>query len=111
GKYWISSEDAEPPTWLADGTFLWMSARSGFTHLYHYQGDGTLIRQVTGGKWELRTLYGIDEAATWVYFSGTERSPIGTDIYRIKLDGTGLQRLSRTEGTHSARFSQSFTYY
>jgi dipeptidyl-peptidase 4 len=110
-SYWINSEDTTMPTWLKDGSFLWLSGRSGFSHAYHYSADGALLNQVTNGRWELRTLHGVDEMNTWMYFSGTERSPIGSDIYRIKLDGSGLQRLSRTAGTHDADFSRTFAYY
>jgi dipeptidyl-peptidase-4 len=110
-SYWINSEDTTLPAWLKDGSFLWLSGRSGFSHAYHYSADGTLLNQVTNGRWELRTLHGIDETNTWMYFSGTERSPIGSDVYRIKLDGSGLQRLSKTPGTHDADFSQTFAYY
>ena len=99
------------PTWLEDGTFLWLSERSGWKHLYHYEADGTLIAQVTDGEWELRTLHGVDEDTGWVYFSGTERSPIGGDVYRIKLDGSRLTRVSAAEGTHRASFSPGFTRY
>ncbi|MDE0828593.1 MAG: S9 family peptidase [Vicinamibacterales bacterium] len=101
------------PTWLEDGSFVWLSERSGWKHLYHYEADGTLITQVTDGEWELRTLHGVNEEAdgTPVYFSGTERSAIGSDVYRINLDGTGLARLSEAVGTHRARFSAGFSYY
>jgi len=110
-RFWINSEDTTRPTWLKDGSFLWLSGRSGWQHVYRYQADGTLLKQVTDGKWELRTLHGIDDANGWIYFSGTERSHIGRDVYRIKLDGTGIERLSNAEGTHNARFSPGFTYY
>ncbi len=110
-KAWVETDRIEKPTWLADGSFLWLSERSGWRHVYHHNADGTLIKQVTDGKWELRTLNGIDEAGGWIYFSGTERSPIGGDVYRVKLDGSGLQRLSKAEGTHSARFSPDFAMY
>jgi len=110
-KYWISSDDVEPPTFLRDGSFLWLSDRSGWRHIYHFKADGTLLNQVTSGKWEARTLHGVDDTGGWVYFSGTEHSPIGGDVYRIRLDGTGLQRLSAAEGTHSAEFSAAFSYY
>ena len=40
---WINSEDQATPTWLRDGSFLWQSARTGFTHIYHYGASGTLI--------------------------------------------------------------------
>jgi dipeptidyl-peptidase-4 len=110
-SYWINSEDTTLPTWLKDGSFLWLSGRSGWSHAYHYAADGTLLKPVTTGRWEVRTLHGVDETNTWMYFSGTERSPIGSDIYRTKLDGTGLERLSKTPGTHDADFSRTFAYY
>jgi dipeptidyl-peptidase-4 len=106
-KAWV--DPLANPTWLADGTFLWQSERSGWRHLYHYRADGTLIRQVTNGEWEVRELHGAD--STYAYFSGTERSPIGGDVYRLKLDGTGLSRLSEQAGTHTATFSPSLAHY
>jgi dipeptidyl-peptidase-4 len=53
----------------------------------------------------------VDEAVGWLYFSGTERSYIGSDVYRIELDGTGLTRLSQAPGTHRASFSPGFQRY
>jgi dipeptidyl-peptidase-4 len=110
-RYWIDAEGTELPVWLKDGSFLWLSDRSGWRHLYHYKADGSLIKQVTDGKWELRTLHGIDEPSGWIYFSGTERSHVGRDVYRIQLDGSSLRRLSETEGTHTARFSPGLSLY
>jgi dipeptidyl-peptidase 4 len=108
-KAWV--EDPGRPRWLKDGTFLWSSERTGFKHLYHYRPDGTLVRQVTDGRWEARTLHGVDEAGGWIYFSGTERSPVGGDVYRVRLDGSGFQRISAAPGTHNAAFNPSFTLY
>ncbi|HEX7191544.1 MAG TPA: prolyl oligopeptidase family serine peptidase, partial [Thermoanaerobaculia bacterium] len=70
------------PKWLADGSFLWESERSGWRHLYHYKADGTLIAQVTKGDWEVRA-----------------------------LDGEGLQRISEQAGTHGAKFNPSMTLF
>jgi dipeptidyl-peptidase-4 len=106
---WVDTHGA--PRFLKDGSFLWFSERTGFKHLYHLRADGSLIRQVTDGRWEARTLHGIDEPKGLVYFSGTERSPIGSDVYRIRLDGSGLTRLSQAPGSHSATFNPDFTLY
>src|SRR5687768_3342483 len=106
-KAWV--EQLGNAVWLADGTFLWLSERTGWRHIYHYKPDGTLIRQVTNGEWEARDLHGTD--GTYAYFSGTERSHTGNDVYRIRLDGTGLQRLSTEAGTTSATFNPSMTHY
>ena len=106
----MQNESADP-IWLKDGSFLWLSERSGFRHLYHYKADGSLINQVTSGDWEVRRVKGVDAPKGWVYFSGTARSVIGRDVYRIKLDGSGLQRLSEVAGTHDARFSPGWSFY
>lgn len=108
-KAWVNENGN--PVWLKDGSFLWLSERSGFKHLYQYRTDGTQLRQVTTGRWEVRTFYGVDEATGAAYFAGTERSPIGADLYRVKLDGSSLTRLSQAEGSHRATFSPAFTQY
>jgi dipeptidyl-peptidase-4 len=108
-KAWVNENGN--PVWLKDGSFLWFSERSGFKHLYQYQVDGTLVRQVTRGRWDVRSLYGVDEANGVLYFPSSERSAIGTDIYRIRLDGTAMTRLSQAPGTHRAMFNPTFTRY
>jgi dipeptidyl-peptidase-4 len=99
------------PFWLDDGSFLWLSERSGFKHLYRYRSDGSLIGRVTDGRWDIRTTYGVDEKRGFAYFSAGARRHIDTDIYRVALDGSGLTRLSRTDGSHRAIFNASFTQY
>ena len=108
-KAWVNENGN--PVWLSDGSFLWISERSGFRHVYHYRTDGTQIRQVTSGRWDVRTFYGASESARAIYFAGTERSSIGMDLYRAGLDGTGLTRLSQAEGWHRAIFNPTFTQY
>jgi len=104
---WVDPIDN--PEWLDDGSFLWQSERSGFRHLYHYKSDGTLDRQVTTGDWEVRNLHGAGK--TYIYFSGSERSVRDLDVYRVKLDGSGLERLSTDAGTHMVKFNPSMTRY
>ncbi|MDA1183936.1 MAG: S9 family peptidase [Acidobacteria bacterium] len=99
------------PVWLEDGSFLWLSERSGFKHLYRYRADGTLIGRVTEGRWAIRTLYGVDDTRDAVYLAAGIDRHVDTHIYRIGLDGSGLSALSRTEGTHRANFNPSFSHY
>jgi dipeptidyl-peptidase 4 len=93
-----------PPLWLKDGSFLWLSDRAGFRHVYRY-AHGAAPVQLTKGDWDIRAFHGVDEAAGWMYFSAAERSPIGVDVYRARLDGSGQTRLSERAGTHRATFS------
>jgi len=106
---WVNENGS--PVWLKDGSFLWFSERSGFKHLYRYSAGGEMLKQVTTGRWEVRTLFGVDEANGVAYFSSAERNPVGTDIYRIRLDGGGMTRLSQGGGTNRAIFNPDFSYY
>jgi dipeptidyl-peptidase-4 len=108
-KAWVNVNGS--PVWLPDDSFLWFSERSGFKHLYHYRADGTLLRAVTTGRWDVRSLRGVDQARGLVYFEAGVRRHIDTDIYRVGLGGEGLTRVSRNDGTHRANFNPSFTYY
>lgn len=97
--------------WLNDGSFIWQSARDGYKHLYHYDASGKLIKQITNGDWEVREFYGADERNGFLYFSATKDSTIAPQIYRIKLDGTGLQKISTGNGSHFVSFDPNFTYF
>jgi dipeptidyl-peptidase-4 len=108
-KAWV--EPLGNPVWLDDGGFLWQSERSGFRHLYLCRDDGMVTRQLTSGTWEVRDLHGVDRKNGFVYFSATERDVKGLDVYRLRLDGAGLERLSSAAGTHAATFNASMTYY
>ena len=108
-KAWVATIDN--PTWLKDGSFLWLSERNGWQHIYHYDANGKLIRQVTDGKWEADPLEGVDEEKGLIYFAATEHSHIAPQLYSIKLDGSDLKRLSSTEGTHRVNFSPSNSYF
>ncbi len=107
-KAWV--EVIDNPVWLKDGSFLWQSDRNGWQHIYHYAGDGKLLNQVTDGKWEVRSIEGVDDQG-YVYFSGTEHSHIALNEYRVKADGSGFTRLTQAEGSHRASLSPTASYF
>ncbi|MDT7780834.1 MAG: dipeptidyl-peptidase 4 [Acidobacteriota bacterium] len=109
-KAWVEAFD-DNPRWLKDGSFLWRSERTGWLHIYHYAADGKLIKQLTDGAWEVRGLDSVDEQGAWIYFHGTEHSHIAEHVYRVRLDGTGLTRLTQTEGSHDPSFNPTATLF
>jgi dipeptidyl-peptidase-4 len=108
-KAWVEPQGS--PRWLEDGSFLWLSERSGFKHLYRHAADGTPLRALTEGRWEVRALHALDTRAGWVYFSGTERGARGLDVYRVRTSGGPPQRLSKAPGTHTALFNPGGSLY
>jgi dipeptidyl-peptidase 4 len=109
GPAWV--ESSGNPRFLKDGSFLWLSERDGWKHIYHCRADGTAPRRLTKGAWEVRALYGVDEAARFVYFSSTERGAPLKDVARVRLDGTEETRLSNVPGQHEALFNPSYGMY
>jgi dipeptidyl-peptidase 4 len=118
---WVNTHD--DLHFLADGRhFLWASERDGFYHLYRYTLDGRLVNQVTRGPWSLassgggafwvrQSVAGIDEAGGWLYFTALERSSVERHLYRIKLDGSGMTRLSAEPGVHRVSMPADARFY
>jgi dipeptidyl-peptidase-4 len=86
------------PTWvelnddfraLGDGSFIWGSDRSGFTHLYRYAGGQ--VTPLTHGDWTLETnpqsaaagLIGVDEAHHRVYFTANKDDVLESQVYWV----------------------------
>ena len=95
----------------ANEMMVWQSARNGWKHLYLYNNNGQLVRPLTSGKWEVRSLYGVDEKFGWVYFSATKDSHIAENIYRVRLTGGDVERVSKGDGWHAAAFNKTFSHY
>ena len=91
--------------------FVMTSERSGYKHLYLYDFNGTLQRQLTTGDYEVNTFYGYDAKTGTTYYASNQESPLRKSIYRTDAKGR-VQRLSTSAtGTNSAIFSTSLRYY
>jgi dipeptidyl-peptidase-4 len=109
--YWVNS--LEPPHFLKGGReFLWVSERHGWQHVYLYTADGKLERQVTRGAWMLdrpvfqdAPLFQLDAAGNWLYFAANNPDPRERQLYRIHLDGTGMERITSEQGSHTLDLS------
>lgn len=91
--------------------FLWGSERDGHSHLYLYNLDGSLIRQLTSGPWEVFDIDGVDEKHGKVYFTANEGDPAQRHLYVVSEKGGDIQRISREEGTHASTMSPDHRYY
>jgi len=110
GKYWIDVHD--DVRFLKDGKrCLWLSERSGFNHLYLYANDGSSVKQLTSGEWEIRNLRGVNEDSGRVFFVSNEVSPLEAHLYSITLNGAGKRRLDYGSGTHAVSMSPGGRYY
>jgi len=74
---WVNLTENFKP--LKDGSLIWSSERSGFSHLYRWQAGKWI--QLTRGKWAVEKLVGVDERSGRVYFTGTAETPIEQQLY------------------------------
>jgi dipeptidyl-peptidase-4 len=99
--------------------FVWSSERSGHAHLYLYNNDGKLLRQLTSGDWDVvdgararSALLHIDEESDKLFVTGTLDSPMERNIYEVSLSGDGEpRRISKDAGWHAADFADNGEFY
>jgi dipeptidyl-peptidase-4 len=97
------------PRWQADGSFLWFSERTGYRHIYHYEADGKLRRQLTSGGWQVRQIVRVGK--DWIWFTGTKDGAINNNLYRVDWQGKNLTRLTHGEGSHSTSLNKAGTWF
>jgi len=90
--------------------FIGVSEKDGYRHVYQYQINGTLIKQLTAGNWDVTDVYGFDENTQTLYYQSAETSPLQRDVYAITTKGKKT-RLTDGKGVHQAVFSNTFTYF
>lgn len=108
---WSSPPDFIP---LQGGElFLWTSDRDGWRHIYLYDMAGTPVRQVTSGSFPIHEILHVDERGGWVYFTAhpDSRRPYDLHLARVRLDGSGFERLTSAPGRHRIRFAPSGEFF
>ena len=93
-----------------DGHFVFMSERSGFSHLYWYDLNGNLDKQITRGDFEVKNFLGLDEKTGTFYYTSNEGSPLRQAVWKTDRKGRKT-RLTAEEGTHTAQFSTDMKYF
>lgn len=96
---------------VTPGGFVLMSERSGYKHLYLYDLNGTLRKQLTNGNYEVTSFYGYDTKTGTTYFASNQESPLRRSVYKSDAKGRLTRLSSSATGTNSAIFSKNFRYY
>ncbi len=90
--------------------FLITSEQDGYNHIYLYNMDGSMEKQLTSGKWDVTSIYGWNPKSKIVYYQSAESSPLDRDIYKVNLKGIRT-KISKKDGTNDADFSTNFKFY
>lgn len=101
--------EPENPLYFIPGNsneFLWFSERDGYQHLYHYNTDGNLIKQLTKGEWVVQGIEGFADNGKEVIIYATKNSPLNHDVFRVQLKNGKLTQAVEAKGTHDVKVNQ-----
>ena len=107
---WIDTDNVTLE-FLDDNSFLWASERDGFRHLYWFEKDGKLKKQVTKGNWEVTDYYGFNPKSKEIFVQTTEKGSINKVVSKINIENGKTQLISNAEGNNSANFSKNYNYF
>ena len=91
------------------------SERDGWAHFYLYDDNGKLKNQITTGAFHCEDIVNIDEKKRILYFTAngkeTNEDPYYYHLYKINLDGSGLQLLNAGNFDHAINMNDNGTYF
>lgn len=91
--------------------FIWQSRRDGWNHLYLYDTEGNLIKQVTNGNWEVLNLQSYDPKGNMVYYESTMESPLERHLYKTNIKTGKTENITAGEGLHRVDPSADMEYF
>lgn len=95
---------------LSKEKFVLLSDRDGHRHLYLYNSNGQLLKQLTSGDYDVTAYYGTSNDGKTFFYASNEGSPL--EQYVFKVDASGRKtKLSTEKGFNSAVFSTNRQYY
>lgn len=91
---------------------LWISEKSGFSHIHLYDWAGNELRSLTSGEWEVLDIQAVDEARGKVYFTATRESALEQHLYAIDLaEGGTIEKVSMEAGIHNVTMAEKPEFY
>lgn len=85
--------------------FIWQSNRDGWNHLYLYDINGNLQKQLTKGNWEVTEVKGFDVKGENLFYVSTEESAITKNLYQLNLKTGISKRITSVSGVHATQIS------
>jgi len=99
--------------WLDEGaSFLYLSERDGWSHLYRVNrvtGDACLL---TPGEYDVVSVVAVDRQHECIHFMASPENPTQRYLYRVPLGGGTAERVTPRDqpGTHSYQMSEDATW-
>lgn len=103
-------EEAMEGIAIGQNSILLPSDRDGYMHLYLYNMNGSLIRKIGEGNYDITSIYGYDETTGDVYYQAAGINPHDRQVFVSHKNGK-TERLTDTNGWNKAIFSGDYKYF
>lgn len=90
--------------------FIWQSRKDGWNHLYLYNTNGNLIKQLTEGPWDVTEVKGFDAKGGNLFYVSTQGSPLSKNLYQLNFKNGKVKNITRGNNIHNTTISTSGDY-
>ena len=87
--------------------FILQSEKDGYNHLYLFNTNGELQRQITSGKWVVLDLMGFNSNKKCAYILSTECNPIQNNIFAVDIASGKRTLLDNGKGCHANTYGEN----
>ena len=87
--------------------FILQSEKDGYNHLYLFNTNGELQRQITSGKWVVLDLMGFNSSKKCAYILSTECNPIQNNIFAVDIASGKRTLLDNGKGCHANTYGEN----
>ncbi len=91
-------------------SFLWMSEKDGYNHLYEIS-DSATVTPVTSGNWEVLGIESVDDTRNEIYYTANESGSRQKQLYKINYNGRGRTKLTSGTGYHDIWISNDKRFF
>lgn len=104
-QYFVDYSLFDEWKWLSDGRIIVLDEAEGWRQAYLYGEDGIKIKALTPEGIDVTALYAVNEKTQTLYYQAAT-TPATRDIYAVGLKKGDITKITNSDGTYSARFSQ-----
>ncbi|MFT3949496.1 MAG: DPP IV N-terminal domain-containing protein [Agriterribacter sp.] len=92
-------------------SFLWLSEKDGYRHIYNISLDSAGMQPLTSGKWEVLSVEATDDIKKEIFFTSNEISSRQKQLYKIGYDGKNKARITSAAGYHEVIISNDKRFF
>ena len=95
--------------WINNSTFYFQSEATGYSHMYTYNFLSSAKTQITQGKYEVQDVV-LSKSKQFFYLLTNEEHPGKQNWYKIKIDGSGKEKITSMTGGYEVNLSPDENY-